>query len=197
MKLKTMALVAAVVVITGAVAADANKIGMYIDESGSDCNLLDSGAAVHYVYVIYSGPAEITASEFQVQPQYGAELTYVGEEFPYANGGSMGRADTGVGVAFGGECYGSPALILKVIYHGLGVSETCGSLKILSDPRSVHQNGTKILFLECETSAINWAEPGHITINPDDDCECDADADGGPSPVASTTWGGIKAMYVD
>ena len=39
-----------------------------------------------------------------------------------------------------------------------------------------------------------WADPGHLAINPDNDCECEVDPQDQPSPVASTTWGGIKAM---
>jgi hypothetical protein len=164
---------------------------LYTDELASNCNLLDTGTATHAVFVVYTGPDEIASAEFRLATAGGAALTYLGESVP--SGGSMGQADTGIAVALG-DCFVSPKLLLTVLYQGLGVSAECSTLEILSDPRSTHQNGDKIAYTTC-LPELRWADPGHITVNPGDDCECDASAQGNPSPVTASTWGGIKSLY--
>jgi hypothetical protein len=181
----------------GAVAADAGvRIALYADESASNCNLYDTGPGLHEVYVIFFGSSGISAAEFRLAPTYGAALTYIAETVMTDRSMTAGRADGGIAVALGGCESGSHLALLRVVYQGLGVSDVCSQLRIKRDPRSPHANGNKIFYVDCSINGL-WADPGHLTINPDDDCECDSPGAGGPSPVASTTWGGIKALYVD
>jgi hypothetical protein len=192
--LKASLVACALILIAATAQAQPAKIGLYTDETATACNLLDTGTGLHTVYVIYSGGAQVSAAEFMVTPADGAALTYMGDSFP-TGGGGMGNANTGVAVALGG-CHSAPVVIATVVYQGLGVSGTCGSVKILPDPRSYYQNGDKIAFVSC-AEVIEWATPGYITVNPDENCECDASAGGNPAPVTASTWGGIKALYTD
>lgn len=193
------ALVACALVLCAANAiAETPTIGLYTDESATNCNLLDTGSGLHQVFVIYTGEGEVTSTEFILVPSDGAALTYLGEAVP-SGGGVMGRTDTGIAVVLGG-CYGPPTLFLTVQYYGLGVSTVCSKLKILPDPRSTHQNGDMIAYVKCPFGppyTIDWANPGHITVNPDEYCECEASPSGNPSPAVASTWGGIKALYTN
>jgi hypothetical protein len=173
-------------------------IGLYTDESATNCNLLDTGTALHDVFVVYTGQDEVTSTEFMLAPSVGAALTYLGEAVP--SGGNMGRADIGIAVVLG-NCYDSPRLFLTVFYHGLGVSGECSRLEIRPNPESQHQNGDMIAYVKCpfdiNTAQVDWANPGHITVNPDEDCECTAETGDNPSPVTASTWGGIKSLYTN
>jgi hypothetical protein len=194
--LKSIGLAGALLCLAGNAWGGTDKIGVYMDESASTCNLVDVGTDVHQVFVVYTGTTGLTASEFQLVPEDGAGLTYLGGSIPQDVAGAMGRADTGIGVALGWCFEGGTRTILAVLYQGLGASEFCSQLSIRSHPESVHQNGDKIVFVTCGEQ-IAWADPSHLTVNPDDDCECEVDPQDLPSPVLSTTWGGIKALYVD
>lgn len=194
---KTILLAAAGLCLASAAHGGGDRVGIYTDESATGCNLVDVGTQAHEMFVIFTGPSELSAVEFQLVPSDGAALTYMGEAIPGFAAGAMGRADTGVGIALGG-CYGGETvLLLTVIYLGMGGSDTCSRLRIGPDPNfPEHVNGDKILFVTCGMQRA-WADPGHLTVNPDDDCECQTDPLDQPSPVASTTWGGIKALYLD
>lgn len=201
MKYIWLSLLVAALIIASAetAAADSHTVGLYTDETATNCNLIDTKSncfELHTIYVIYTGPSKLIAVEFQVLQTDGADLTYLGQNYPYEHGGAMGKADTGIGIAIG-HCLDSPTLVLTVLYQGLGVSGDCGKVKIGPNPQSRHVNGDQIAWIECGTEQIAWADPSYVTVNPDDDCECHTDPNGGPSPVAMSTWGGIKAMYTD
>jgi hypothetical protein len=182
--------------VPAAAVADAARVTLYTGSGADNCNLYDTGTALHEVYVVYVGPTGITAVEFQLQPTYGASLTYLGHMVVQEYSMSVGNPDTGIGVALG-DCFGGSVVqVLKVLYQGLGVSQTCSRLLIRNDPHSVHQNPGKIFSVDCSYTGV-WVDAGYLVINPDDDCECASPGSGGPSPVAATTWGGIKAMYKD
>jgi hypothetical protein len=194
---KTIVLAVAVLVCAGTALGQSDKIAVYADESASSCNLVDIGTQVHQLFVVFTGTTGVTAAEFQLVPEGGAALTFLGQTIPEFAAGAMGRADTGIGIALGG-CYDSGTVtLLKVIYQGLGVSGECSQLHIGPDPRFPrHVNDDKILFISCGEQKV-WADSGHLTVNPDDDCECETEPDDLPSPVIISTWGGIKALYVD
>jgi hypothetical protein len=197
--MKFVLLVCALLLLPAASAADEARVTLYTGSGADNCNLYDTGPALHEVYVVYTGPTSVMALEFKLEQTYDAGLTYLGETIIQPRTLTAGRADKGVAVALGECLAGSNLQVLKVIYQGLGVSASCSQLRVLRNPESTHVNGNKIACVDCSTpySQIFWAEPGHLVINPDDDCECESPGSGGPSPVAATTWGGIKALYVE
>jgi len=195
--LKALFIAAGLLLCAGAVRGQTGFVGLYTDESATNCNLYDTGPDVHAVYVVVTTLTGYTALQFQLEPVRGAALTYLAETVPPAGGGTMGRADTGVGVALG-RCVTEQQLwVLTVYYEGLGVSEVCSRLKIgpAPDP-TIEPNGDKIVYVDCGGS-FQWAEPGHLTINPNDRCACDSDRDETQAPVEITSWGQIKALYTN
>jgi len=190
---KSILLSIAVLLLAVSAHGQSDRIGIYADESANGCNLADVGTEYHQLYVIFAGTSRLTALEFQLVPVEGAGLNFMGQAIPDWAAGAMGRADTGVAIALG-KCVDKESVVLMTVtYLGLGVSDLCSQLRI----RPVEfVNGDKIQFVDCRSNRV-WADPGHLTINPDAGCECEVDPLDQPSPVASTTWGGIKAMYVD
>jgi hypothetical protein len=182
--------------VPGFAASEDARISLYTGELANNCNITDWGSKLHEVYVVYSGPSDFMGTEFRIEPTYDCGLTYLGEAIVEPNSITVGRTDTGIGVVTGACITTSPLLVLKVYYLGTGSSSGCSKLRILSDPRSPHQNGGKIYYIDCAPAGL-WADPGHLVINPYDDCTCISPGSGDMSPVASTTWGGIKAMYTD
>jgi hypothetical protein len=193
--------IAMVVLAAGSAAAgDEGFISVFADESGTNCNFYDNGGVIT-AFVIYKGPLVTSAAQFKLEPSHGAEMTYMSETVPaHMPGGNMGRADTGISVVFGG-CVDPPVHMLTVHYMGLGVSGTCGKLKVVKDPQdpiSGYPAGT-VVMVHCEGhfGTRAYVRGGHGVVNPDESCQCDAEWGGSPTPVAQATWGGIKAMYVD
>ncbi len=191
-----VAAVCLVLLVPGLAASEDARISLYAGELANSCNISDWGSKLHEVYVVYSGPSDFTGTEFRIQPTYDCGLTYLGETIVEPGSITVGRADTGIGMVTGACISTSPLLLLKVYYLGSGSSSGCSMLKILRDPRSPHQNGGKIFYIDCTPAGL-WADPGHLIINSNDDCTCVSPGSGDTSPVASTTWGGIKAMYID
>jgi hypothetical protein len=192
---KVVILATAVLLCAGAAFGLDDRIAVYADESASSCNLVDVESDVHQLFVIFTGTSDIGAVEFQLMPTNGAELTFLAQAIPDFAAGAMGNADTRVAIALDG-CYNGTVTLLKVIYEGLGVSGVCSRLSILPNPVATVANGDKIRFITCDSQNA-WADPGHLTVNPDDNCACEVDPDHEQTPVAENTWGGIKAMYAD
>lgn len=183
--------------VPAAVTADTPRVALYTGPGADNCNLYDTGTALHEVYVVYTGPTEIVGIEFKLEQTYDAGLTYLGSTIIQPRTLTAGSADTGIGIAMG-ECLDASGglQVLKVWYQGLGVSAQCSKLKIIRNPQSTHVNGSKIFCVGCFDNSW-WADPVYLTINPNEGCECESPGSGGSSPVAVTTWGGIKAMYTD
>lgn len=194
---KSILVAACALFVAGAALGQTDRIGIYTDESATGCNLSDIDTQVHTLYVVFTGTTGLTAVEFQLEPYGGAGLNFMGQKIPDWAAGAMGRADTGVAIALGKCVSNESVLLLTVVYLGLGGSDPCSQLRISHYPG--HANGDLIRYITCSggDDPNAWAEPGHLTINPDDECACETDPEGQPSPVATSTWGGIKAMYVD
>jgi hypothetical protein len=194
MKNLTRMLVISCVVLlaAGASVAQTGTMALYSDEAGTDCNVYDAGTGVIQVFVIYRGPTRTTASEFKLEQRDGAALTYLGESLNVP-GGAFGKANTGIAIGYG-SCMEEPVLVLTVTYAGLGVSSFCSKLCIVPHPEATSYNGDNIKMVDCQFSVV-WADPGHVVINPDDDCECEVDPGDAPSPTFETSWGRIKSLY--
>jgi hypothetical protein len=188
-----LGVVMCLLLVPGIAASESARISLYAGDMVDNCNLADWGPKLHEVYVVYSGPGAFSGAEFMIEPSHDCGLTYVGETIVQPRSITVGRTDTGIAIVTGECMYASPVLMLKVYYYGKGVSGHCSELRILRDPRSPDENGDKIHYIDC-SPAYQWADPGHMIINPDEVCTC---GPGDTSPVASTTWGGIKAMYLD
>jgi len=170
------------------------RIGLYSDEAASSCNLFDTSTQVISVYVIQTGGSG-KAAEYMLAPRNGASLTYVAESLPRAGQGTLGRADIGAAVLYGG-CVEPPVHIMTVFYQGLGVSANCGEIAILNHPDSNQALDDHVGYVVC-ADEYAWAAAGDAVVNPDDSCECETDPGGIVTPVQTATWGAVKSLYVD
>jgi hypothetical protein len=172
------------------------QVGLYRDVDMASCSFSDEAPGILNVHVVQSS-VSASASEFQLLPRQGANLTYLGEAIPATLTGAMGRADIGVAVSYGG-CVEPPILVMTVLYQGFGLSETCGQIAILNRPGSNLVLADHVAYITCggiRVSEARFAEAGHAVVNPDETCECGTDPGGGQVPVETATWGKVKSLY--
>lgn len=161
--------------------AQVGKIGLYGDQAGNDCNVLDQGApALRPVYVVHKfDPGEgATASRFKVVTT-GITMTFIGTSTPYA---VLGAWDTGISIGYG-QCINTATQVLTINFFGTGTNPACGRLDIVADPIP-----GAIQITTCDFGDINVPNGGSAIVNPDVNCQCNI-------ATNPSTWGGVKALY--
>ncbi|MCK4773631.1 MAG: hypothetical protein KAT30_02555 [Candidatus Krumholzibacteria bacterium] len=163
-------------------AAQTDTIGLFTDAGYTECELNDTGPGMVSVYVVHTATSGSVASQFRVVGDAGVMLSYDGEstQWPLV----IGNSQTGVTVAYDGECRFSDILVMTINYFASGSSATCSTLRVMPDPSA--PTGT-IEVVNCGQSKLE-AIGAFLVINSDGTCEC------GPS-TQFTNWGVIKAKY--
>ena len=162
--------------------AQTASIGLFADQSGSECNVVDSpGPVIVFMYHLWAPCA--TGSRFKVVQLNGANLTYLAEQFsfPLVTGTTL----TGITITYP-QPLSSPIYLGYIYYSGSGMSQPCGMLKVVPHPAAVP---SEVLWTDCSTPpAVRTATGGAAVVNPDETCDCSI-------PVHETTWGHVKALY--
>lgn len=180
-------LIAALIALPAAAMAQHGTIGLYTEETATNCDMVDAGQGILTVYVVHTQVAGSTASEFMVQPSTGFTATHVGDYTPYLY---IGNSQTGISVGYG-ECLSGPISIMTITYLFDGTSSACGYLEVVGDPGAVEPPG--LYTVDC---APYWERQKHVPqggklfVNGDGSCPCLS-----PVPVREGTWGQIKVLY--
>lgn len=158
------------------------SIGVYVDEYGYDCNIVDSGGLLS-VYVVHTNVTGAVAAQFAAPaPACMHGVTWVTDSEPI--GLYIGNSQTGIAVAYG-SCLSSPIRILTITYVTTGSSETCCPYPVIADP---HLASGEIEVVNCAESKV-YATGLISSVNADGSCRC------GAVVVKEATWGEIKALY--
>gem|GEM_PF-5421734 len=105
-------------------------------------------------------------------------------------------------LAFGG-CVESPFHVMTLSYIGDGSSPPCAVFRMGNYPESNNpRDGYVAYTAEVYTNkwvtnkwvTNKWVKALPLVVNPDNNCDCAANA---PTPVESTAWGRVKALYAD
>lgn len=160
----------------------AGTIAVFSDEWGTDCNFVDDGSLLQ-VYFFHTRHDGAIASQFRLDISL-TNWVHLGDIWAFPL--SAGDCVTGIGLGYDG-CKSAPT------YLGLGnfigsVAATCTSIEIVGIPDWVHE---EIFGYDCADDPI-YPTGGRAIVNPDQSCPCNF-----PVPVEETTWGGIKALYVE
>lgn len=189
---------ATVVILSFAVAAFGGDgfVAVYTDEAGTNCNIVDESPGLITLYLVYKGPHQVLAASIMLEQSGGSQLTYLSATMPpqMPDGGFLGSPETGAGVAFG-DFYDPPVHFMTVHYWGSGVSAKCGRVTVWNDPRSPRR--PDLVEIVVSGPSVIQVPGGYAVVNPNPHCRCDAEMGGIPTPVEVTTWGGVKALYVD
>ena len=163
--------------------AQAGSIGIFADAGATDCNLLDQGPGLCTFNVVHVLTPGATAVEFAAPQPDCFNATYLADVKALAL--TIGNSQTGSSVGYG-ACVASPIWVCGIIYFCQGLTEPCCYYPVVPSP-SVPEN--EILIVDCNHE-IQYATGGEGIINSDGSCRCDV-------PVQETTWGAVKALYVE
>jgi len=160
------------------------RIGVYADEYGGDCNLVeDGGTEVLMVHVVHVNTNGVTGSQFAApMPSCMTGVTWVGDQLGHDL--TIGNSQSGVAVVYG-ACLAAPIRVISIAYIGGGLSETCCRYPVIPHPQA---HSGEIEVTDCVNNLL-IGNGGEGVVNPDNTCTC------GTVLVEECTWGRIKALY--
>jgi hypothetical protein len=166
--------------------ASGGTIGIYADDSGTECNLPNVPSGLMTVYVFHTIPGGATASQFSAPKpacMTGAAWVYDTHVFDV----TLGSSQTGVTVGYG-ACRSGPLHVLTITYAMSGPSESCCMYPVLPDPNVA---SGEIEIVDCGFNLM-YATGANSIVNSTSTCICGL---GDIVPNEKTTWGHVKALY--
>lgn len=186
----------ALICASGAVMAQTGaKIALSTTVDGASCNIANTSGIVE-VHVIVLDVTHFDGIQFMApKPDCWTGATYLEEE---VHGllylGNTQEPEFGLSVVWG-SCGKSgltgPVHVATIRYQTMGTAPTCCPYPILKAPGDLHPEVAGPIIVVCDPLRITGVTVDAV-INPDVGCMCAVNL-----PVQTTTWGGIKAMYVD
>jgi hypothetical protein len=165
------------------------------DPTGVLCTIRDTGPELKSLYVLHSYNVGMVASRFRIQSGPGVTMTYVSETHFFPE--TVGDTQTGISVCYG-ECTTGDLLIAKMDYLAFGTSDNCSQMLVVP-----HPDAQSVEAIKC-TGTPTRAFVQDMFVRSTGPCGC-PDPHGFPGqaqlfgckpiPVATTTWGAIKALY--
>jgi len=162
--------------------AQAGSIGIYSDETGTNCNLTATPGLVFYYFLhVNTTGARVSAWAAPVPTCFPAVYLGYFTEDPFWF--CLGDPETGIAISYGGECTVGTFVILKAIYNVLEPATDCCLWSVGPHPRFGRIEGS-----DCDFNLI-LPTGGQGIINSNPTCPC------GAVPTEDTTWGQVKALY--
>jgi hypothetical protein len=161
------------------------SIDIFADAAHTSCNINAPDSGLLQVFIYHTNVITgVTASAFSID--HPATFIFLGEISPFTL--KSGNSETGVSFAYE-QCKTGTFLLLTVTYSLGGPTPACELMTIVGDP---NQTTGGVEFSDCEPfpNRTSWEQAGQARVNPDLTCMCSV-------PVEETTWGGIKALYVE
>jgi hypothetical protein len=159
---------------------------------------MDDGPGVKTLYVLHDFNPGATASRFKIQTGPGATWTYLSEVHHFAT--TQGNTQDGISICYG-RCVGSgdQPLLVTINYMSYGTSSGCSRILVVP-----HPSAQTVEAIRCDMVPVQTFV-GDLVIETGGGCGCGKDPhtfpgtpqsfDCDPVPVATSTWGGIKALY--
>ena len=193
--LSVVVLSAAILSVPGLASADRIAIQSEI----GDCMLADNVPGLHTVTVIHKFNPGSLVSRFKIEPAGGMTMTYVSETHGPASIGSMRE---GITMCYAG-CAVGDVVLGTITFQGYGTSNSCARLVV-----KPHPDAETLDIVTCGNEMKRIETFPFEVVGPDGGCMmCHVHADGisypgephmfgcQALPVATSTWGSIKALY--
>ena len=178
--MKRSVLVAVVLMFGASSAFAAGSIGVFSDEAGTNCNLVDA-AGYAYVYLWHVNTTGALASEFKLIRPAGWAYQFGSRDLDFLQ---IGFPDADDGVAYSYiTCQTGSFWLETLIYSADGSSPVCSNTVYITNVPSK----TNIEVINCSDVRLN-ATGGALVVNGDGSCPCNV-------PVEETTWGKVKSLY--
>ena len=162
------------------------------------CTLLDNSSGTRALYVSHLPNPGTMASRFKIVADPGVTMTYLSETVHV--GSALGNTQDGIALCYG-SCLGGDNLLVTVNYMTFGTSQNCSRIRIVP-----HPDAETVDAIRCDNIPIKSFVQDLYVQAVAGDCGCPLlhSFVGGalpfgctPTPVQTTTWGGIKALYVN
>jgi hypothetical protein len=162
------------------------------------CYMLDQTAGMRTIYVYHRLNPGAVASRFKVVTDPGVTMTYVSETFHTAS--AVGNTRDGITLCYG-VCRQGEILLVSMSYMAFATSAPCGQIRIVPHPDS-----ETVEAIRCDSVPVGTYIQDLYVVGPGGVCGCPSGHafQGTPQtfgcaqvPVQPTTWGAIKALYVN
>ena len=159
------------------------------------CEINDT-PGLHTLYVFHGFNAGMVASRFKVQAGPGATLTYVSEVHYFPS--TIGNTQDGISICYG-SCTLNDQLLASITYMAYGTSSSCSRMLVVP-----HPGAQTVEAIKCDGVATRTFVEDMALMHNMSGCGCPPTHGFQgtaqvftcqPVPVASTTWGAIKALY--
>jgi hypothetical protein len=161
-------------------------VGVYEDQAGLDCNIVDTGAPrAVTLWVVHTDPDGATGIQFRAtKPGCLPGWVFLADQLPCCYVAPFGNSQTGIAVGYQ-ACLSGAIVVLGMQFFITGGVPPCCYYGIYADPNS---GSSDIESVECDGSTVVPVIGHSATINGYDICECGLAAE-------PATWGAIKALY--
>ena len=164
----------------------------------TNCQLSnDQGPGIRTVYLRHAFNSGSTASRFKVTLGPGVTMTYVSETHNFA--ATLGDSQSGLSICYG-SCLVGELSLGAISYLSTGTDQNCSQVLIVPHPLA-----DTVDVLRCDESpVVAFARDLYVIAPGGAPCGCPASHlfpgephsfTCTPLPVASTTWGAVKALY--
>lgn len=188
--MKKVLLLSLVVLLSASVAfaqLPGGAVGVYMDESGSSCNFVDSGGLVSFFLYHLSSPGA-TAIEFLMDLSNFNFANYFGDSSPFTL--KQGAFYEGCSIAYQ-ACLSGNIYLGSANFFGAGTTATCARIYVTAHPIPSSPGATTPLAIDCADPSNIVEVSGSMGIfNNDGSCLCT-----GSVPVQESSWGQIKSLY--
>ncbi|UCH85611.1 MAG: hypothetical protein JSW50_07985 [Candidatus Latescibacterota bacterium] len=174
--------------IAGPALGQPGTIALYSGPGALDCAVYDTQAgALVQVEVFHMLTSFAMGSQWAVpMPGCATGLTWIGDTNYFM--ATVGHSQTGVGIGYA-VCQSGPIHLMTINYWGLGQTAMCCPLTVEPDPGRLNPP-REILMVDCNIDLF-VATGTPAIINPTPSCTC-------PTVRSEeTTWGRVKALYLD
>jgi len=164
------------------VASYADTIGLYRDNAGANCNIVET-FPLTFVYVVHFSPGGAMGCEFSApKPACWTNAIWLSDQESFEN---PGTSQYGKSVGYG-TCRTGATHVLTIIYFAQGTGEPCCMY-----PVRPHTLANVVYAVDCSFN-LQTAAGLTATVNGNATCPC-----GFPVPVEETTWGKVKSLYIE
>ena len=162
------------------------------------CTLLDNSPGIRSLQVSHLPNPGTISSRFKLVTDARTTMTYVSEMVHVQSW--LGNTQSGITLCYG-ACLGGDNLLVTVNYMSYGTSENCSKVQIVP-----HPDATTVDAIRCDQVPVGSFVQDLYVQAVAGDCGCPLvhffDGSPGsfgcePTPVLTTTWGGIKAMFAN
>jgi len=160
--------------------AQGGTIGLYGDNQGTSCQLLDNAMGLKSYYVVHMNTAGASACEFAAPKPACLTAQFLSDAsvFPVTVGGSQ----TGVSIGYG-VCKVAPIHVYTINFFAMGTTPACCLYPVTPHPVT---GGP--WMVDCANNQL-LAGMNIAVVNGNLTCTCEI------VPTEDTTWGGVKALY--